>query len=508
MLKFKLVDQNIRNIPLNAEGISNNVFKQVCDDPDNIFVSRPSKKALDEYSENKSEDNAKKVWTNLLMDSICLLKLNDKREKLYADTSIFTFENGGINEFESFFETIRKESTYGIDELSNYFNDFIKFESVLYGTGEYYRDHIHHVLEVWGIGVGLLEGLKSIDLKLNDGFLSKREDFHFQITNDTCKSISRSEIWAMWVIIALCHDLGYPLEKASQINQKVRKIVNHFGTLNFNELNYNFDLLNSFLVEKYLNIVSSKAVLSSEHAKKCESNECNKSQIHHTEIQPKYHDKISKSLEDYQHGVLSGLLIFKKLTYFLETDYSDRNESLSCEDLRQFYIRKEMLRSICGHTCPKIYHIDLNTLSFLLIFCDELQEWDRPRFNDLLKRKDSNNQKIEIREFSTEKIEANEVTNIDVLSQYVDIDIDDGNKEFIKNNIVRRKYRTLHYLLRSAKDDNLRKIKLKWEIKFKTQGFVYEFDSTKDSRQMHQSYSGVYSKHKKLERKDDVLLYE
>ena len=45
--------------------------------------------------------------------------------------------------------------------------------------------------------------------------------------------ISQSEIWAMWTIIALCHDLGYPIEKTSKINLQAKKIISHFGNMNF-----------------------------------------------------------------------------------------------------------------------------------------------------------------------------------------------------------------------------------------------------------------------------------
>ena len=178
----------------------------------------------------------------------------------------------------------------------------------------------------------------------------------------------------MWTIVALCHDLGYPLEKASKINQKVKSIVAHFGCKDFVELNFKFDIPNTPLIEKFLKIISSKTICDDISKKQ------NK---YHTEVQQKYYDKFSKSLEEYRHGMFSGFLLFKVLVYFLETDFSPHKNTLTAEDRRQFLIRREMLRAICCHTCPTIYHIDLNTLSFLLILCDEIQEWDRPRFDDL-----------------------------------------------------------------------------------------------------------------------------
>ena len=294
------------------------------------------------------------------------MKVNDSRERIYKESEKDT------DKFIEKFESIRMSSSYGIDEIDSYYDDFIDFESVLYGTDDHYRDHVNHVIQVWAVGLSLLDHHK---FNFPDGYIVKKEiDFHFEIANEKKPKkvkgkiekhkknkeeyISKSELWAMWTIIALCHDLGYPIEKTSKINVQAKKIISHFGNMNFSELNYSFDIFNTFLVNKLLDVVSSKA--------KIESNR--------TSIQTKFRDKISKSLEDYKHGVFSSLLLFKSFTFFLETDIFQNTGNLSHEDLRQFHIRKEILRAIAGHTCPKIYHLELNTLSFLLILCDELQE--------------------------------------------------------------------------------------------------------------------------------------
>ena len=66
----------------------------------------------------------------------------------------------------------------------------------------------------------------------------------------------------------------------------------------------------------------------------------------------------------------------KWLVYFLESDYDlTQSKALKKEDARQFIIRREALRAIAIHTCPDIYHLRSNTFSFLLIICDDLQEW-------------------------------------------------------------------------------------------------------------------------------------
>ncbi len=431
--------------------LSDCVFKQIANSTDKfLFISKSSKKSLKSYIKFNNLINSKELWKNLLIDSICILKANDKREKIYEDAQ----ENP--QEFINHFDDIRRSSTYGINQIDKYFDDFIEFESVLYGTDKHYRDHVGHVLQVWAIGIGLIN---NHEFTFKDGYkINNDYCFLFEKKDDENDiSISKSEFWSMWTIIALCHDLGYPIEKTSEINKQAKKIISHFGNMNFSELNYSFDIFNSFLVEKFLNIISSKALIS--------SNE--------TSIQTKFRDKISKSLEDYNHGVFSSLLIFKNLTYFLETDYSISKEKLTNEDLRQFHIRKEILRAIASHTCPKIYHLEFNTLSFLLILCDELQEWNRPKFNEL--RKNSISQapnNVEIKEFTIS--EKNQTI-------YIEFSYDFDYEEKFKEFLVLNKYKHIYNLLRSAKDNKKRKIIFDWDIIFLNKKFNISFNSNRNS---------------------------
>ena len=386
------------------DSLTNTVFKEIIDKDLILFLSEDTKDALKSfYSINKElnqeknkNDVIKNLWKNLLIDSICFLKLNDKREKLHISTNCLYEEDQAVGKTEfkkkfiKNFKKVRKLSSFGIDGLSKYFDEFLNFESVLYGTEKYYRDHVDHVINVWGIGVGLLlsekeekiedagqnNTFKSLNIekfKFSDDFIFINKDFSFEDgeiikqkekalseidDNDEKekelkaeiekikrrKFVSKGEVLALWTVIALCHDLGYPIEKSYKINEKLKNILNFFGKLNIDEFNYNFSLFNNFLVEKFLNIVSSKPIYSNK------KNEEGKDKLGHTSIQSKYRDKIAKSLEDYKHGVFSSLLIFKTLTYFLETDFSYEEHSLEDEDLRQFHIRKEILRTICGHT--------------------------------------------------------------------------------------------------------------------------------------------------------------
>ena len=462
--------KDIINVNLNRDTLGNSIFKQIAESEKEFqFISKESKESIKDYINSKviDREKTKNVWKNLLMDSVALLKINDSREKIYLDSK------DNIELLLENFHYIRKTNSYGIDEIARYFDDFDVFESVLYGLDRYYRDHINHVLQVWAIGIGLIYHSTP---KLNDGFeIDMNKDFHFEINEkeNKEKTISVSELWAMWTVIALCHDLGYPIEKTSQINKQAKKIISYFGNMQFTELDYSFSILNTFLVEKFLNIISSKVCEIPKYEKE-KSENCSKKEFY-TSIQTKYRDKLSKSLEDYKHGIFSSLLLFKNLTYFLETDYSVNSNSIDDLDAKQFYIRKEILRSIAGHTCPKLYHKELNTLSFLLILCDELQEWNRPNFDNYISNHKESEIEIEIKEFALE-----ETQKIHIMMNYSKM----NNIESFEKFLVINRFKNIHYLLRSAKKDTERKIIFQWEINFSDAKYYFCFDTSKDSFKM------------------------
>lgn len=470
--------KSIVGIALGKKTLLDCVFDQISYNKPTHYTCKATQKALEEYHTNQNGDTAKKLWKELLIDAICLLKINDEREKT---SKIKELE---AQEFAARFESIRNTSSFGIKELEEYFLDYVEFERVLYHE-RFYRDHVHHVLQVWALGTSLLFNEKNnFSIHFSENFKLTQEDFNISKDTDKTKpkkdhnndlNISKTELWAMWTIIALCHDLGYPVEKASRINQKVKKIVNNFGCITFNELSFNFDMLNSFIINKFLKIISSKIII----------NQSNKflpfksPATFSTQIQQKYFDKFSKSLEDYKHGMFSGLLLYKKLVYFLETDYTPKPTSQDfSEDKRQFFIRREILRAICSHTCPKIYHINLNTLSFLLILCDEIQEWNRPSLETILNdsKKNQDSHTIRIEKFETEKINTTTEetkTTIEIYSKY-EIDPDDDFSNI--QHIVFKKFENFIYLLRSAKGDSTRKDIFIWKSEFKKNiVFTFEF---------------------------------
>ena len=323
-------------------------------------------------------DEIEVLWKDLLSDAISFLKFKDKREFDYDKAD-------GKRNYDTSKEKVyeRDQIAFGIDKLFQYFIEFRNFEALLYGADKFYRDHVLHVFRVWLIGVWLIE---KFNFKLHWDFkkLGVKQQKKFFISFD--------EILAMWCIIALTHDLGYPLDKVKQVKEKVNGMMSYFGGNDVSEQDFQIPTHHHFINDFILRFISSKLI------------EITPNKKFKTAIQTKFYLKFSRSFENFNHGIISCVVLMKNLIYFLESDFDMSNPFRDTEDARQYCIRREILRAIACHTCTDIYHLHPNTLSFILILADELQTWDRPTFTELKRGKQKINISMYIPQISKEKI--------------------------------------------------------------------------------------------------------
>ena len=262
----------------------------------------------------------------------------------------------------------KKPKAYGIDKLKKYYDKYGEFERILYGSNRYYRDHVIHVLRTWLLGIDLLT-------KNSGAFLDK-------ITineKNTALKLEKAEKISMWTIIALTHDLGYPLEKAKSIVDVTQDMVSTFITNPDISVDFSFHGVQNYMNDFIVRLMSSKMEHRSKSTDEEEANE-----VYVARLQSKYYFKFQKSLEQNKHGILSTLIIYKLLTYFLESDYNiNEDYTFNEEERRQFYIRREILRAIASHTCDDVYQLYMGSFSFLLRICDDAQEWGRKNISEL-----------------------------------------------------------------------------------------------------------------------------
>ncbi len=405
------------------------------------------------------------AWAYILQDSIYNLKCYDCRENAYISKKS-TWKEDIID--------LNNQFVFGLDRLQKYFKEFTKFESVLYGVDGNYRDHVIHVFRVWLLGISLLfSNIPNLDMKV--------EDLEFEHLIDNKPSVRKEEVFSMWAIIALCHDLGYPLEKAEKVNESVEKMYRHLGKISVQKFSATFQSEHQFLNKFLLDFISSKLEVDKEKdthlLKELEMKydsyfdgslgyeDIEKyymtPKVYRTAIQAKYYTKFAKSLEYYSHGIISCTILLKSLFFFLESDFNFQERTkISFEDARQFFIRREILRSIAAHTCPEVYHLKVNTLPFLLILCDELQEWGRPRFDDLHGGKETKSCfEVDVIEFKKEKIK--------FTAKYSSV----SEPEDLAKKIFRR----WHEILRSAVYDTNRKLTLEIDLEINNNKYYFNY---------------------------------
>jgi len=302
-------------------------------------------KGHNEYAIYRHSTETDALWRLLLEKAIKCLRYHDDREPFMENNA-------------------KRPQVYGVSELVEYYNKYIEFESMLYGSSQYYRDHVVHVLRTWLLGTTCLVRNNGKYL----GFVSIQGEDDIILEYDEKLSI--------WTIIALTHDLGYPLEKAKGIIDKTHSMIATFVTNPGVSMDLSFHGAQNYMNDFIVRLMSSKMVHDSKRA------DTDKPYV--ARLQPKYYFKFQKSLEKTKHGIISTLIIYKLLTYFLESDYSiNEDYGFSEKDRKQFYIRREILRAIASHTCTDVYHLFMGSFAFFLIIADDMQEWGRKYISEL-----------------------------------------------------------------------------------------------------------------------------
>lgn len=424
-----------------------------------------------------------RLWNDLIEKSIMCLRFFDKREPFIANNRI--------------------PFAYGLDELTQYHEKYIDFESELYGSDTYYRDHVFHVIRVWLLGVFLLlnennkltDGEKSLielihfegenvsgadeqtvkqfedkpltaeqEAALKKGAILYKDNRDYKIISDNeknllvglncfCYEINVYEKISMWTIIALCHDLGYPLEKSKKVLEKTEKMMGFFVAQPNINGNIRFDGTRDSN-NKDIILFSSKKM----KAEKPQNDDIYP--LYKASVQEKYKFKYMLSLESFKHGVISSIIIYKMLIYFKEADNnSDANYIFEEEDARQFYIRRDMLRAMASHTCRDIYHIDVATFPMLLFVCDELQEWGRKSWKDLYVGTSNGSRRLRINAYNCSEISYMEYINMKKAKR----------NEIVGNikRILEQQYLLYQTTFRDGQDTSRRKFNLKKHIDIK-----------------------------------------
>ena len=352
------------------------------------YLSTETRDSLKKLQFTANQDDLRHLHKDLVELWPCIL--TDAVLQLIKRSQDYDEDNPNM---DSFFDA----ATLGARELGEVLKGFSEFEGIMYGASPgHYRDHVAHSFRVWIIGQWILK--QCFRRKLSG-------------LGDFDNDIKEEEWESMWALVALCHDIGYPLSKIEQINERARQTLRKQGLISEGDMRFTFRRQMLPFHDTIIRLMASNAVMLPHNDK------------YVTHLQNKYYLKLLKSFDRLDHGIVSSLLMSKALVYFLESDLShDVIKCLDTKEARQFLIRREILRAVASHTCPEIYHLHFNTLPFILYIVDEVQCWGRPTLEEL------QHEATDIKEgyASIEKFDATEV----------DIKIKTKDKKWSKNQQI------------------------------------------------------------------------
>ncbi|MBU4208081.1 MAG: hypothetical protein KKH84_03730 [Proteobacteria bacterium] len=312
----------------------------------------------------------------------------------------------------------------GNSTLFEFLKEATRFEDLLYGLEPFYRDHTLHSIWVYLIGEHLLRGpLRKIynvnnfnwylfnDIEIDQ----KKYNYHDLFVEysrrkqeDLLAQVDKKKD-AIWCVIALCHDLGYSLEKLNRLNERVQKVLSFYNISNHNEIGYSLDIEHQYLVSQFLELMAmdvrmvpsqdyeelefddpetrevlikywnnKKRGIRVKDAKKLEND------IEEKVIVKCYRDdstywRLCRAVEKKQHGILSAYLVYKILGLFAESSNVNPSENwgLNDEEAVENIILGDILFAITQHSFDFAQLYELNSLADLLIVADELEEFSR-----------------------------------------------------------------------------------------------------------------------------------
>lgn len=322
------------------------------------------------------DDDLFKLWRTGLVAALHVLKRHDRRENPSRDD-----------------KNVTPPLT---EELVSYYRKLREYEPLLYASDPRYRDHFAHVLRVWMLGIVIATRLgpeKALRLSLISG------------NNISPNPFSTEERLAVYTIAALTHDMGYPIEKVFKLNKSVGEMFAAYGGLDLQDLEFAFSAPHHQMAQDTMKLIAAKPRYNCEKGlpqdhicnwlndyaavKNLDDYEATNEKHGNClgitlRVQWKYFQKFARALERNQHGFFSTLLLQRKLLFFREGEFAlEEDYRFALEEVRQFIIRREILRAVATHTCPDIYFMSATSPEALLFFCDEIQDWGRPRFQQL-----------------------------------------------------------------------------------------------------------------------------
>jgi hypothetical protein len=267
-----------------------------------------------------------------------------------------------------------------IDKVTEYVDAFVTFEELLFGLNPDYRDHTLHSLWVFLFGhemIKKLGGYSQIKLagQLNITYSITVNSDVKQITTYTdLVTADEKHLEAMWGMVALLHDFGYPVEKISnQPNEIFSRLLEPFAIDFLSIFKADISSRTSLLYPNICNIIGfvyrPKSISIEELIKKANNQnkvyrppDTSKAEAHEMEFRINCVENI--------HSAWSAIFAFKNISYLHESDH----EGGGNRDYKKLLTQRDILYSIIHHTSEEPKDAVLNRFQFILLLIDDLEE--------------------------------------------------------------------------------------------------------------------------------------
>lgn len=355
-------------------------------------------------------------------------RVKERVEKLLEGESIHSKIEAAKNLWKALFEAAMSyidPDKRGYDKIFKYFDEFVNFEELIFASDSFYRDHTLHSLWVYFLGEYInlndefeyiIQDTKILDNVLREGLQELKSANREGILDSIIESfqLHRKIIdvgAAARCVIALCHDLGYPLKKIEKINKSICSVLPYFSVSNINEFKFKYNEVDQLYIDKFINILSRdmfaffepndivtkniiERIFKTEDAfdgvRVDEINKLTSEEIDHikkmfnlmfkSNLNYDQYLCYSRNFEEYKHGIMSAFLLTKNLKAFESMNVVDSNTDTPISGVKNFVslkIKQIILKAITNHTNDNYLINGLLSMEEMLTFVDELEEFSR-----------------------------------------------------------------------------------------------------------------------------------
>ncbi|MFX1568685.1 MAG: hypothetical protein ACFFCV_09985 [Promethearchaeota archaeon] len=379
----------------------------------NFFYSISPKKIYKHFKTSNhphfTDDTVKKCKDFLkLLEDIGKCHLEKKRIEIQSNLSSIVVDlwvmmlKDSIDKLNKYNGIDYKDTIKGISRLKNYLESFQNSELLFYASDNWYRDTIYHQVWFYFVGEYVFDKFGIMEILIDNlvWYCDPLEDD---------KDKSGEARYAFFCIIALCHDLGKPLEKFHSINSSIKDMLFNFKFLHFTPFKIEFPQTYNEMMKYLIKFLSKSGFkIKKDDIKKfseiqqlinLDSNQetpdgspLSKGHITIDTLFVKMEKKLedlpfiqalfSTALSELNHGILSCLLLLESFRSFRDgLIYKHKNEKGMNEI---YYVQKSyltalgILKAIAYHGIEDIIISEINLPYFWICLIDDLIEWYRP----------------------------------------------------------------------------------------------------------------------------------